>query len=311
MKKAAARNDIMPIAIKVLDQIKQRLDEFTRRQRVIAEFVLQNPESIAFLSITDLAKKVGVSEATIVRFCNVLGYDGFAHLSREAQQSIQAELEIAGRFQLVRRMRKTSTGTAPESAFERLLKDEIDNLINLSKNIKTEDFFKCVNLMSKADRICIIGFLASSSLATFFANTLSKISPQVDVIHNTDVEASAVLNRLTSKSLVFLISFPRYPKSTADLGQIASKKGATIVAITDSHISPVVPLGDLFFTLPLGLPSFIDAYASPIVFMNALVTELSEQNPEMTKKTLSRYDEYVNEMNLFQPPRVKQNNKKK
>lgn len=292
-----------PIALEVLDQITKRMDDFTPRQRVFAEYVLQNPENLAFLSITDLAKEAGVSQATIVRFCNGLGYNGYAHLAREAQQAIQMELSTAGRFRLVRRMRREDIRDHAASAFERIIGHEIENLINLSKNIKTADFYHCVEMMEEADSICIIGCMASTSLATFFGYMLSKIFPQVDVLHDHGFMASAVCHRLTEKSLVFLISFPRYPRETVKLGRMSAERGARLVAITNSHISPVVPLATLSFFLPVGIPSFVDAYAAPIVFINALVTELSERDPEKTQKALGHFDEYASRMDLFLKPR--------
>lgn len=287
------------ISFEVLEEIRKSLNEFTPRQRVFAEFVLQNPENLAFLSISDLAREAGVSEATIVRFCNVLGYDGYTQLSRKAQAAIQATLNSAGRFRLVHRLRKKSVKKAPVSAFERVVSQELENLINLSKGIKTSEFYRCVEIMADADRICVIGSLSSTSLATHFGYMLSKILPQVDVIHGHGIMASAVCKRLTSKSLVFLITFPRYPKETVELGRFAAEKRAQIVAITNSHVSPVVPLANLSFNVQIGIPSFVDAYAAPITFMNALVTELSERYVEKTQISLSHYDEYTFQMDLF------------
>ncbi len=299
MKRDEIRKESTPISLEVIEEIRKRLDDFTPRQRVFAEFVLQNPESLVFLTITELAKKAGVSEATIVRFSNVIGYTGYAQLAREAQQAIQMELGTAGRFQLVRRMHKQSMKKPLSSAFDRVLRYEIDNLVNLSKSIKKKDFFNCVDMMAEADRICVVGCYASTSLADYLGYMLSKISHQIDIIHGQGVMTSAVLHRLTPKSLVFLISFPRYPKETTKLGHLAAEKGARIVAITNSHISPVVPRASLSFTLPVGMPSFLDTYAAPIVFINTLVTELSERDPENTQQALEQYDEYASQMDIF------------
>jgi DNA-binding MurR/RpiR family transcriptional regulator len=306
-----ARNPILknsatrPIAIEVLDEISQRMDDFTPQQRVFAEFVLKNPESLAFYSITDLARKAGVSQATIVRFCNVLGYDGYAQLSREAQQAIQVELGTVGRFQLVRQMRSESTEDIPASEFERIVSFEIENLVNLSKSVETSEFYECIKLLAKADRVSIVGCLGSTSLAMYFGYTLSKILPQVDIIHGHGVMTSAILHRLTPKSLVFLISFPRYPRETLEIGRIAAEKRAKIIAITNSHICPVMPLASLAFILPVGLPSYVDAYASPIVFINALITELSHTIPEGAQQALSNFDDYALQTDLFLKSRLK------
>ena len=62
-----------PLTLSILEQIRDRIDQFTPRQRQAAEYILQNPEDLAFMSIADLSRQAGVSQATIVRFCNTLG----------------------------------------------------------------------------------------------------------------------------------------------------------------------------------------------------------------------------------------------
>ena len=280
-------------------RLKTEMDSFTPRQRGLAEFILQNPESLAFLTITDLARKVGISEATITRFCSILGYQGYAHLCREVQQAIQSELSMVGRFQLVRSMGPRFVGPRSPSAFERVLSNEIENLINLTRNIRTAEFYRCIDLMAAADQICIVGAMASVSLANYFSYMLEKIFPRVALLHGHGSTASAVCNSLTRHSIVFLISFPRYPRVTLELGQLAMQRGAQLIAITNSPVSPVVPLATITFLIPVGIVSFVDAYAAPIAFINALVTGLSERNPKATQRSLNIFDEYVGEEGLF------------
>ena len=280
-------------------RLKAEMDGFTPRQRGLAEFILQNPESLAFLTITDLARKVGVSEATVTRFCGILGYDGYAHLCREVQQTIQSELSMVGRFQLVRSMGHQSVDPHSPSVFERVLSNEIENLMNLIRNIRTVEFYRCIDLMAAADQICIVGAMASISLANYFGYMLEKIFPRVGVLHGHGGTASAVCNSLTRHSIVFLIAFPRYPRVTLELGQLATQRGAQLIAITNSPVSPVVPLATITFLIPVGIVSFVDAYAAPIAFINALVTGLSERSPKATQRSLNVFDEYVSREGLF------------
>jgi DNA-binding MurR/RpiR family transcriptional regulator len=287
------------IAFEAQEQIVARMDDFTPRQRVFAEYILQNPESLAFLSIRDLAQKAGVSQATIVRFCTNLGYEGYAQLAREVQQAIQVELGNVGRFHMARQMHRESGAGEPRSTFERIVAQESENLLGLSANIKIADFYRCLEMMEEADRFCIVGCLSSANLASFFGDMLGKVTPQVDVLRGHQVMTSNILRRMGPQSLMFLIAFPRYPRQTVQLGELAAARGARIVAITNSHISPVVPLADLVFLLPVGIPSFVDAYAAPIVFINALVTEFSERIPEQAQAALGDYDRYASRLDLF------------
>ena len=299
--------DVKPLLmpVEIAEKIKAMLGGFTPRQRGLAEFILQNPESIMFFSITDLAKRSGVSQATITRFCNVIGYEGFLHFSREMQQSIQAELGTVGRFNLARSLKgKLQNGQSP-TLFEKIVDGEIDNLLNLAKSIKTYDFYRCVDMMSEAHRICIVGCMASACLASFFGYMLGKIFPQVDILTGHGAGAFAISSSLDGESLVFLISFPRYPRATVELGRLAAQKGAKVIAITNSHVSPVVPLAELSFIVPVGIVSFVDAYAGPVVLMNALVTELSERNPERTHQALIQFDTYAEQTGIFVRSRIK------
>jgi DNA-binding MurR/RpiR family transcriptional regulator len=188
--------------------------------------------------------------------------------------------------------------------FERVVTSEINSLVNLTKSIKTVDFCRCVDMMAEADRICIIGCMASSCLANFFGYILAKIFPRVDVIEGHNTKATAICSGLNPESLVFLISFPRYPRATFDLGRFVAQKGAKIIAITNSSISPIVPLANFSFFIPVGILSFADTYAAPMAFITAIVTELSERNPDITQKALRRFDEYASKMDLFLKSRV-------
>ncbi len=280
------------------EKVRRKIEEFTPQQRIFAEYVLNHTERLAFLTIRQVAVEAEISQATVVRFCTALGYEGYSQLSREVQQAIQADMGGVGRFNMAHSIRGYTEQQA-ESGFERVLKFEIESLVNLAQSIKTEEFYHCVNLMAAADRICIIGCLMSRVLAHFFGDSLCKIFPNVDIITRRDAMSAAILNRLTSKSLVFLFSFPRYPRETWELETIAAGKKATILAITNSHVSPIVPLADFVFYIPVSLHGFVDSYSAPIAFCNALITEFSEQVPEKARKLLEVYDDYMQRLRLL------------
>lgn len=282
----------------VVERIKSRMAEFTPRQRALAEYIIQHPESVGFLTINELAKKAGVSEATIVRFCHIIGYKGYAHLGREIQENIQSQLGTEGRFTLTHRQ-SGCVSSDSTSAFERVLAHEMCNMARLSKNIKKTEFYRVVKWMAEADRIIISGSMGSGSLAKYFGYMLAKILPQVEVLDAPGTIPFNVLSRLSSDSMVFLIAFPRYPRITVEIGRWLAGKGAKIVAITDSHLSPVVSVADVSFLISVGITSFVDSYAAPMTFINALVTELSESNPVESQQRLREFDKYASEMQMF------------
>lgn len=287
------------LARKVLACIQEAGDGFTPRQRVLADYIARNPESLAFSGITKFSKEAGVSEATIVRFARKLGFNGYADMVRQARQEIQSELGTVGRFKLIHRVKDSQEDDAGRSSFERVVTQEMQNLVRLIRNVRTDDFYRCVDMMENADRIFIIGCMGDSILAAFFSNMLSKIYSEVELITGEDPVTPARYTRMSEASLAFAIAFPRYPKETVKLGGMVPKNGGRLVAITDSPLFPLVKQALMSFFLPIGITSFVDAYASPVALINALVTELSERNPDKTQQSLSEYDACVSEADLF------------
>jgi len=300
------QDESIPIEFAVLNGIRAKLNVFTPRQRAFAEFVLHNPESLAFLSIQEIAREARVSEATIVRFCHTLEYDGYTHLVREVRQTIRAEVGSAGRFKIVRRMRK-DPAKKTHSAFERFWEQELDNMTNLAKSIKAADFHACLEMMETADQICIVGCMSAAGVAQFFGDVLSRAFHQVDVITGHSIMASAIYQRLTAKSLVFLISFAQYARATSELGQLAAHNGANVVAITDDNNSPIVPLATISFLIPVSIGASMQTLTAPMAFISMLVSAFGERCPEKTEAALLRYDEYTSQMKLYKISREQLN----
>lgn len=283
--------------------IREKMDQFTPAQQLLAEYLVHNPESILFMSINKLSQAAHVSQSTIVRFCNMIGYDGYSQMTKEAQQFVHSQMSTAGRFKLTRSRRNKAPaildGKIATSAFERILNHELENLNRMAKSVKVKDFEKAVDLILNAERVVIIGCMASASLAVHFGRMLGKVYPNTDVIKSEGVLESTKLLRLSRDSAVIIIAFPRYPNATIRLGQAALRTGARTIAITDSHLSPISNLGEIAFHIHLGMPSYVDAYAAPLTFINAICTQLSESMSGVAVQNLDRYDQLAEDSRLF------------
>lgn len=291
--------DADAVAFHCLDKIRAHLGGLTPRQRAVGEFIIKNPESPAFLSIVELAAKAGVSQATVVRFSNALGYDGYSQLSSEIRQAIQLDYGSVDRFTLGSKIKNEQSRDRKTSFFNRVLESEIENLIALTRNLRSSDFYACVERAVAAEQIIIMGDFASLSLAVHMHQMLVKIRPRVELISSRNISSSAVLYNISSGSLVFVISFPRYPKNILELAAMAKKRGAYIVVITNSPVAPSVAVADQTFFVNVDVPSFVDGYSAPIAFINALVTEIGMRDPDSARKALDFYDRFVSEQGIF------------
>jgi len=83
---------VLPAEMVFLSAIREKMGQFTPAQQLLAEYLIHNPESILFLSINKLARAAQISQATVVRFCNIIGYDGYGQMTKEAQQFLHSHL---------------------------------------------------------------------------------------------------------------------------------------------------------------------------------------------------------------------------
>lgn len=288
-KKAEPMERIAPA---VIDKIRSLMDDLTRSQRMLAEYLVQRPEKAGFLPINELAQAAGVSVATVMRFCNALGYSGYVELGREVQNSIQNELSLLGRFNLAQGAAKSKANRG-ESAFERILSLEIENLNQLSRSVNKSDFFKCLKWMSQADHVVIIGTMASVALTEYFGYAASKVMPSVRSVAAIGGQNADFLKGLGPDSLVFLIAFPRYPKTTIALAELVRRQGCRIVALTDSNQSPIIQVAHIAFLISISATSFVDAYAAPIAFINGLITEFAARYPGITQQNMTYFEKFT------------------
>ena len=289
------------IAQKVMKRIHSKMNTFTNRQRFLAEYMLKFPEKIGYLSIAQLAEASGVSVATIVRFCNKLGYNGYIELGREVQKSVQFELSTLMRFSIERESVKRHD-TCSDSAFERIIRIEMDSIEQMSAFVKRDDVDTCIRWMSAAKNVTIIGNMGSASLASYFGYAAGKVLRSVNIVNKVGADSLLLLKNLDWDSLVFLIAYPRFPESTLGFGRLCKEKGCKIVSITNADNSPVIPLSNLVFFIPISMTSIVDSFAAPITFIHALIAEYSIRFPEQTKEYLNSFEQYGKSMTIWHKP---------
>lgn len=281
------------------EKIRDCQEQLTPCQKAIGQYILNNPENLAFFSIVELAQKIGVSEATIVRFSNTLGYAGYSHLSSEIRQAIQLEYGSGDRFKLGRSLEGQYARKNDDSLFSRVISSEIDNLIRLAESVRSSQFHECVERTLKADHLAVVGCQASYALAVHMYQMIVKLLDQTDLFTQRSIHTATKLHQYGKKSILYLFSFPRYPTEGIDIAAAAKKRGSYVVVVTDSQLSPAARVSDQTILIDVSVPSFVDGYAAPLAFINALVTEVGMRWPEKAQEGLDHYDELVAELGVF------------
>lgn len=253
----------------------------TGTQKQVARYIAENYEETIFLTASELAQKVGVSEATIVRFAQALGFKGYPAIQQLLRQN------FPGRMTTVNRLEQTVQHVQSNGdILTKVMQEDVRNLSETLKNISPDTFHTAVNDLSKARRIYVVGLRGAHAPALILALYLSFLGKEVLTADPGFGDVWNTLHGMTNEDLVVGISLPRYTRLTVEILEYAKGEGIKVGVITDSLLSPLARNADWVLPVNSKLDSFIESFTAATSLVNALLTALSIQNPEETAKAL-------------------------
>ncbi|MGW7368647.1 MurR/RpiR family transcriptional regulator [Streptomyces sp. NPDC054841] len=260
-------------------------------QRRIAQYIIDHLTEAAFLSITDLADRVGVSQPSVTRFASSVGFSGFPAL-REALQPI-ALSAVAG---------SVDTGEDRRNELQAAVDAEIGNLEGLRRVFA--DTGKVLDIgreLARSVPLTILGLRISSSLAEYFAYGARRIHPDVRLVsRGGSVAYDALLqSREAGGTWVLAFAMPRHAKETLAAMRAASSAGLRTALITDLTMGPLVDEADVAFTAATGSRLVFDSYAAPGVLSAAILQAMADADPERTQMRLEQYEQAAEQHDFF------------
>jgi len=263
--------------------LSEKRNHLTTAQQRAMKYITENYEETVFLTASSLSRRIGVSEATIVRLAQALGFHGYRGMQRMLREDFQDRLSTDARLEQTVKHAKTD-----EDILVKVMQEDIRNLTQTLESIPIKTFRRAVAEMAIARRIFVIGLKGSHSTALVLARYLSFLRDGIYLLKPGYGDIWDSFHDVGAKDLVVGISFPRYPRITVDALAYANDKGAKVGAITDSLFSPLADHAHWVLPVRHQLDSFIESYTATVSLINALLTALSVQNPPETLKALKK-----------------------
>lgn len=287
--------------IQLSERIKACEKDFSKGQKLIAKFIEEHYDKVAFMTASRLGNTVGVSESTVVRFATEIGYSGYPQLQQAMQEMIRNKLTS------VQRLRITSEGTPVEELLDASLDQDIDIIKRTREGVCRQEFYKAADAISKSKNIYILGAGSSLALATFLTHYLGLVFEHVTLLEAIS-EAGILqqLMRIGSDDAVIGISFPRYSKRAVKALKYSVDKGACAVAITDSHLSPLAESAQHVLIAKSDMVSFVDSLVGPLSLINALIVTIAIKRKEDVAKNLQTLEDIWDEYGVYE--KVEENN---
>jgi DNA-binding MurR/RpiR family transcriptional regulator len=278
----------------ILQAIKSQKARYTPQQAKIASYLLGNYEKIAFLTATQLASDIGVSQPTVIRFAQFLGFRKYYLFQEAFQALLTAELTSADRFHLS----LTDTASASEGSSNILLR-EIRTLTAFTRNFPQEAFERAVSMIAKSGNVYVIGTRGSASLAQYLSYFLSKVKRNVISVTGGSTSDYDRLLHLKPRDIVVAIAFPRYPRETVEMVEFCRDRHGTIVGITDKMDSFLYPLSTVALIIPVTFSTIFDSYCAAFCLFNMIVTEVGRANKKESAALTREFEAMARELEIF------------
>ena len=256
--------------------IHERYDGMSKTHQRIGEYLTQNPNDVAVMSVNAIAETCGIHASSFVRFAQSLGYSGFKDLQTLFQKRLSSA--APGFEARLRALEAELTGQGDKehsSILGELVVRDVASLQDLLASIPPDHINAAVRMMDKAKTIYLAGQLRSSPVVFLLHYILTMLGKPAVLLDDSGGLATYRARLMTDKDLLFAVSFRFYATEVVTITEEAKDRGIPILAITDSTLSPLAKSADLLFSVPEHAYTFSRSLAAPMCLAQALATALA------------------------------------
>lgn len=276
-------------------RIQNKMSGFSKGQKLIAKYIEEHYDKVAFMTASRLGATVGVSESTVVRFATEIGYAGYPQLQQAMQEMIRNKLTS------VQRMEVTAERIGNSDVLDSVFNQDIDIIRRTMEETSHDNFYRSVDAIVAARKIYILGTRSSSALATFLSYYLNLLFENVLLVQSTsEGEIFEQMIRIDERDVVIGISFPRYSRKAVNAMDFAHKQGATVIAITDSSVSPLAKPADYLLLARSDIASIVDSLVAPLSLINALIVTTALKKSGEVKQVFNHLEDIWDEYGVYE-----------
>lgn len=269
------------VGVTLQDTVARVFPRLAPKQQRVARFLAANEALVAFTPATELAARLEVDPATVVRLTRVLGFQGYPHLQRHLRARFPHHYPT---------LAAAANGNPEGSLLQRAFAQDYENLRLGLELVDENAFDHTVELLTTANRTLIFGGGVAAGLVIFLGTSLRSMGFAVQTSADGPPLVQELV-QLTPRDVAVGIGFYRYVGQTVTVLRRAKSNGVPCVALTDSLLSPLVQIADHALCAPVESISHRVSLVAPFAVANALVAACARHRPEQVAATLRRLDE--------------------
>src|SRR5215469_529644 len=256
--------------------------DLSRSELRVASYFLDSPEDVAFLPAAELARRLGVSDATVIRTAQALGYSGLAELKRELMETVKTRVNATRAA--IRTLE--SAGDDATRVLDEVLDLQIAALQETQGVMPRESFARALDLLASAERVHVLGFGPAGTLAEYMRLRLVRIGRDAHAHVHSGFLLAESLMALRPRDCLVVIAHGMYSGEIEVAIQHCQREQVPVVLLTDLFNS--VREGRVTVALPLRRSSagMLRSPATTLVVLDALLLGLAVRYRQATISSL-------------------------
>ena len=253
-------------------KILSSYDSLPKQQKKIADYIVSNINEVVFFSITKLATSLEISEATIVRFSQNLGYKGFPELKKDLVHYYQNFLTPGERLK-----NSIQILAGGDFSFEKVMRHELKMIEDTIASVNHDLFWKFVDSICKAETIYIFSLGRSNEpLVSYLGFRLSRFGKKVREIPYSGINMMEEIPFIGNNDLVIIYHFLKVSPDYSCLTNALQSVESNIFLITDNKKLDIVKAVDQVITVNRGPLDNYHTLTVPFAFTSALILSIAE-----------------------------------
>ena len=285
-----------------MEQLKDLMKhaKLTKTSRVIGDFILDHETDACFMTSTELAQELDVSEASVIRFARALGFTGFMDFQKQLRKSHTEKLgRISSAVAVPYERLRVSMATEGNDYIQEFLLNTQTNITSVVRNNTKETFDAAIDVLVRARRRYIVASRANTGVAAY-CNLLLR-HQLTDVIPTWESSVNVIdhMCDIGPEDCVILFSFPRYSEMDRQALQMAEDAGAGIIVITDRPSAPLAQFATVLLTVDVDTNTFFNSYVGVQLVMEILCAGLSRKMGGANAEKLRMIDRYIGKLGVY------------
>jgi len=226
---------------RLLKDISAEFEGLSKQLKLIARYVEQHRDHLGLEGIQDVAEHCGVQPSAVIRFAKHFGFSGFSEMQKLFREGLAKQIAPSRNYQArIRDVIASGQGELSAADIAReFLGGSIAGMQELQRALHASSFVKAVELLLKTDSIWIMGSRRSFSIAAYLDYALQHTDKRIQLVTALGSMHEGQLRSVRPGDVLVAISFAPYAEETQVAAEAALKRGAKLIAITDSRMSPL------------------------------------------------------------------------